>query len=102
MFGDSPDTPPHPPSQTMSPTYTQTKKPSFSGPSGQQSNTGASRANGEGSSGSGSGSGSKPNFGQPGSSYGTKKFHEEYERAMQSVVDKDYDVARYGDPLAES
>ncbi|KAH8652788.1 hypothetical protein BGZ60DRAFT_387387 [Tricladium varicosporioides] len=98
MFGDSPDTPPHPPSQTMSPTYTQNKKSSFSAPSGQQSNTGASRANGEGSGSSGS----KPNFGQPGSSYGTKKFHEEYERAMQSVIDKDYDVARYGDPLAES
>ncbi|PQE06408.1 hypothetical protein CJF32_00002448 [Rutstroemia sp. NJR-2017a WRK4] len=43
---------------------------------------------------------SKINHGAPGSSWNTKKFREEYDRAYESLIDKNWDGAkRYGDPL---
>ena len=46
-----------------------------------------------GSSGSGGG-GQKNNFGAPGSSYSGKKYHEEYERAMEGLLDKQWDGSK--------
>ncbi|KAF4621573.1 hypothetical protein G7Y89_g14515 [Cudoniella acicularis] len=97
MMADAPTTPPHPISQqTISPPTPKQQSSQPSGSQQSQSNTGASRVNGEGGSTS-----VKANFGAPGSSYATKKFNEEYERALQSVVDKDWDGTKYGDPLLE-
>jgi len=51
------------------------------------------RANGD--------SNAKVNFGAPGSSYSTKKFIDEYERAENQLLDRQWDHAKYGDPLMQ-
>lgn len=69
-------------------------------PSGSQqvANSSSTRANGEasGSGGSGSRAGTnggeaKITFGAPGSSWTTKKFAEEYDRAENSIMDKNWE-----------
>jgi hypothetical protein len=72
----------------------------------QQANT--SRANSD--------SAAKVNHGAPGSSWSSKRFHDDYERAMNSLLDQNWDqskfvalvgerqeanvrIAKYGDPL---
>ncbi|KAG4441207.1 hypothetical protein IFR05_003325 [Cadophora sp. M221] len=62
------------------------------GPSGTQANT-SSRVNGEVGS-----SNTKTNFGAPGSSWSTKKFNEEYEKAEANMLDRAWEN-KYGDPL---
>jgi len=51
------------------------------------------RANGD--------SNAKVNFGAPGSSYSTKKFMDEYERAENQLLDRQWDHTKYGDPLMQ-
>ncbi|KAF5870030.1 uncharacterized protein Bfra_010176 [Botrytis fragariae] len=44
----------------------------------------------------------KVNHGAPGSSWNSKKFQEEYDRACEGLVDKNWDgKTRYGDPLLQ-
>lgn len=43
----------------------------------------------------GGGSSEKSASGAPGSSWNTKKFHEEFERAMTGVLDKDWDHGEF-------
>jgi hypothetical protein len=43
----------------------------------------------------GGGSSEKSPSGAPGSSWSSKKFHEEYERAMTGVLDKDWDHGKF-------
>ncbi|KAG9232071.1 hypothetical protein BJ875DRAFT_467889 [Amylocarpus encephaloides] len=81
---EAPDSPPH--GSTQAQFVAQSKS--------VQSNSSAARANGEGNS--------KANFGSPGSSWSTKKFNEEYQRAYDAQTDKDWDVTKYGDPLLEN
>lgn len=61
-----------------------------SGPSGTQANT-SSRVNGEGGS-----SNTKTNFGAPGSSWSTKKFNEEYEKAEANLLDRGWESESFG------
>ncbi|CCU81889.1 hypothetical protein BGHDH14_bghG005548000001001 [Blumeria hordei DH14] len=44
----------------------------------------------------------KFNFGAPGSSYDSRKYAEEYDRTEASILDRDWDISRYGDPLANA
>ncbi|EPE25252.1 hypothetical protein GLAREA_11833 [Glarea lozoyensis ATCC 20868] len=81
---EAPDSPPHLSSQNTIPNFSQMKP--------NQSNQSAVRVNGDGN-------GAKANFGTPGSSWSTKKFAEEHQRAYEMQVDRDWDPARYGDPL---
>ncbi|KAH7330104.1 hypothetical protein BKA65DRAFT_404961 [Rhexocercosporidium sp. MPI-PUGE-AT-0058] len=53
--------------------------------SGTQANS-SSRVNGEGGSSS-----TKTNFGAPGSSWTTKKFNEEYEKAESNLLDRTWE-----------
>ncbi|RFU36015.1 hypothetical protein B7463_g402, partial [Scytalidium lignicola] len=39
-------------------------------------------------------------FGAPGSSWNTKKYHEDYERAYSTLLDQNWDHAKYGDTAA--
>lgn len=94
---EAPDSPPEP---ERSPTQ------SFAGQPSQPSNP--NRVNGE--------SGAKVNYGAPGSSWQTKKFHEEYDKMESQLLDKQWErkstntncistvkanwvLERYGDPL---
>ncbi|PVH74762.1 hypothetical protein DL98DRAFT_575501 [Cadophora sp. DSE1049] len=65
-------------------------------PTPTQANTSGGRVNGEGSGGSSSNT--KANFGAPGSSWMTKKFNEEYEKAEANLLDRGWEN-KYGDPL---
>ncbi|KAL2067126.1 hypothetical protein VTL71DRAFT_1550 [Oculimacula yallundae] len=67
-----------------------------SAPSSTLANT-SGRVNGDGGSGGGSSS-TKINFGAPGSSWQTKKFSEEYEKAEANMLDRSWEN-KYGDPL---
>lgn len=44
----------------------------------------------------------KINHGSPGSSWSSKKFREEYDRAWDALVDKNWDGKKYGDPLVKN
>ncbi|RDL42280.1 uncharacterized protein BP5553_02259 [Venustampulla echinocandica] len=89
MEADAPDSPPT--SQTQSPSAS-FHRHQQSNPQQSQSNTSASRTNGDGM---------KSNFGTPGSSWLSKKFTEEYDRAQSNVVDKNWDHTEFGDPLMQ-
>ncbi|KAK0104699.1 hypothetical protein ONS95_004972 [Cadophora gregata] len=67
-------------------------------PTPTQANTSGGRVNGESSSSSSS---NKANFGAPGSSWMTKKFNEEYEKAESNLLDRGWEN-KYGDPLYNS
>ena len=41
-----------------------------------------------------------PGDGKPGSGWKSKRAHEEYHRAMESVVDRDFSLREFGDVLA--
>ncbi|TVY93534.1 hypothetical protein LAWI1_G000414 [Lachnellula willkommii] len=43
--------------------------------------------------------GAEKSSGAPGSTWNTKKFNEEYDRAMMGILDKDWDHTKYGDVL---
>jgi hypothetical protein len=76
------DAPDSPPEQSHHNFGTQ----SFSSlpPASQQSNSG--RVNGEGAQ--------KVNHGAPGSSWNTKKFNEEYDRAVNTLLDSQWDHSK--------
>ncbi|CAD6447156.1 5e86d77e-1ec0-4bea-b748-283f758c186d [Sclerotinia trifoliorum] len=44
----------------------------------------------------------KINHGSPGSSWTSKKFREEYDRAWDALVDRNWDGKKYGDPLVKA
>lgn len=44
----------------------------------------------------------KFNSGAPGSSYDSRKYAEEYDRAEASLLDREWDISRYGDPLTNA
>ncbi|PMD48705.1 hypothetical protein L207DRAFT_505750 [Hyaloscypha variabilis F] len=60
-------------------------------PHGTQQAGNSARANGDNNA--------KVNFGAPGSSWQTKKFNDEYERAENQLLDRNWDHTKYGDPL---
>ncbi|RDW66266.1 hypothetical protein BP6252_09901 [Coleophoma cylindrospora] len=50
----------------------------------------------------GGGSAAKISSGAPGATWNNKKFMEDYHRADATLVDRDWDATRYGDPLLKS
>jgi len=44
----------------------------------------------------------KCNHGAPGSSWSSKKFQDEYERAYGQLLDQGWDMKKYSDPLLQS
>lgn len=80
MMMEAPDSPPEP-SHAES-----TSLPSHPSSSQQTQQAGVSsgRVNGEGNT--------KPSYGAPGSSWQTKKFSEDYERAMRELIHQEWDA----------
>ncbi|KAG0649961.1 hypothetical protein D0Z07_3971 [Hyphodiscus hymeniophilus] len=87
---EAPDSPPEAPSSSAGPSSSiQLQSPIDSGDTNHKANS--SRSNGD--------SAAKVNHGAPGSSWSTKKFHEEYDRACGSLLDQNWDSTKFGDPL---
>jgi hypothetical protein len=81
---EAPDSPPEAPQSFAGPSSSFLQSPNSSQPTNHQANT--SRSNGD--------SAAKVNHGAPGSSWTSKKFHDEYERAMNSLLDKNWDPGK--------
>jgi len=83
---ETPDSPPDAPGSSVDPLL-------HSPGSSQQAHASTSTVK------STSDSAAKVNHGPPGSSWSSKKAHEDYDRAYNILTDQSWDPSKYGDPL---